>query len=51
MKKQKKILTVSLFYMELEVVFHTNDVTLNSSIPNDFPSWNFTHAHTDNLGI
>jgi hypothetical protein len=31
-KKVRKILTVSVFYLDPEVVFHTNDVTLNSSI-------------------
>jgi hypothetical protein len=30
-KKVRKIFTVSLFYLDPEVVFHTNDVTLNSS--------------------
>jgi hypothetical protein len=28
----KTIFTVSLFHLDPEVVFHTNDVTLNSSI-------------------
>jgi hypothetical protein len=31
-RSQKKILTVSLFYLDLEVVLHKNDVTLDSSI-------------------
>jgi hypothetical protein len=31
-EKVRKILTVSLFYLDPEVVFQTNDVTLNSSI-------------------
>jgi protein tyrosine phosphatase len=33
MKKEvKKISTLTLIYLDPEVVFHTNDVTLNSSI-------------------
>jgi hypothetical protein len=31
-KKFRTILTVSLFYLDPEVVYHTNDFTLNSSI-------------------
>jgi hypothetical protein len=33
-KEVRKISTLTLFNLDAEVVFHTNDVTLNSSIEN-----------------
>jgi hypothetical protein len=38
MKKEvRKIFTLTLFNLDPEVVFHTNDVTLNSSIDSKTP--------------